>query len=255
MTRLQQVFTNLVKNAIKFTPPGGTVAIETRDAGEGSVSVSVSDNGLGIEPHALPRIFDAFEQGGTDITRLFGGLGLGLSISKALVDLHGGTIHVHSDGRGKGAVFTVVLPVAEALVRRPDPPPAANRATPAECRILLLEDHLDTARALARLLSMEGHRVQTANTIAAAVAAMAAQPYDLLISDLQLPDGSGLDFMRQVRERFPVAGIALSGYGSATDVEQSLRAGFVEHLTKPVNIGQLNDAICRVRARQAGDVT
>jgi CheY-like chemotaxis protein len=148
-----------------------------------------------------------------------------------------------------------VLPVAEALVRRPDPPPAANRATPAECRILLLEDHLDTARALARLLSMEGHRVQTANTIAAAVAAMAAQPYDLLISDLQLPDGSGLDFMRQVRERFPVAGIALSGYGSATDVEQSLRAGFVEHLTKPVNIGQLNDAICRVRARQAGDVT
>jgi two-component system CheB/CheR fusion protein len=253
-TRLSQVFLNLLKNAIKFTPAGGRVAVRTwNPRGAEAIVVSVLDDGMGIEPALLPRLFDAFEQGGRDVTRLFGGLGLGLSISKALVDLHGGAIEVRSEGHGKGAEFTVRFATTAPMTgpaatprrgdvhRRPTTPGGRN-----ECRILLVEDHVDTARVMGRLLTAGGHVVRTAHTCAAALAVAAVEPFDVVVSDLGLPDGSGLDLMRRLQELRPITGIALTGYGMEDDVRRTRDAGFAEHLVKPINVEDLEQAIDRV---------
>jgi len=248
--RLQQVFWNLLKNAIKFTPVGGCVGVRCRKDGDGQVMVQVSDSGGGIEGEALGRIFNAFEQAERSITRQFGGLGLGLTISKGLVEMHGGSIHAHSEGKGKGASFTVRLPLlpAEAVVGlAPMTPEASLPAAPTRpLRILLVEDHGDTARIMRRLLEADGHGVRTAADVAMALQLVAEHPFDLLVSDLGLPDGSGIDLMLAIRAKgltFP--GIALSGYGQERDIQQSRKAGFVAHLTKPVSLRRLEDAIAR----------
>jgi two-component system CheB/CheR fusion protein len=251
-TRLSQVFLNVLKNAIKFTPVGGRVSVRTWNSGAGEIAISVTDTGMGIDASILPKLFDAFEQGGQDVTRLFGGLGLGLSISKALVDLHGGTIEVRSDGRGKGAEFTVKF-ATSASVASPtraddDTRPAASSNSRNECRILLVEDHVDTARVMGRLLTAGGHAVRTAHTCAAALAAAEAESFDVVVSDIGLPDGSGLDLMRQLQELRPIIGIALTGYGMEDDLRQTRDAGFAEHLVKPIDIEELERAIDRVTA-------
>lgn len=254
-TRLQQVFWNLLKNAIKFTPQDGCVGIRCRPDGDGQVVVEVNDSGAGIEPEALERIFDAFEQAERSITRQFGGLGLGLAISKALVEMHGGSIEAYSEGKGKGATFRLRLPTIPAM---PDQLPKRDvgrkhgAATPSlagqtsrrRLRILLVEDHGDTARIMKRLLMAEGHEVQAAGDVATALGLVGNEgQFDLLISDLGLPDGSGLDLMRAVRGRgLPLPGIALSGYGQEEDVRRSKDAGFTLHLTKPVEFQRLQEA-------------
>ena len=255
--RLQQVFWNLMKNAVKFTPQGGCVGVHCQREG-GQVIVEVSDSGAGIAPEALARIFNAFEQAERSITRQFGGLGLGLTISKALVEMHGGSIEAHSEGKGKGAVFIVRLPVlsAEPAAREGGPVPAgpADSAPKAlaPLRILLVEDHGDTAKMMRRLLAMDGHSVAHAGDVAAALDLAARQPFDLLISDLGLPDASGLDLLRELRARgwtFPA--IALSGYGMEQDMRHSREAGFALHLTKPLNPEQFAEAIAVVMAGSA----
>ena len=175
--------------------------------------IEVNDSGIGIEPEALSRIFDAFEQAERSITRRFGGLGLGLAISKALVELHGGTISAHSEGEGKGATFCIRLPLT---VPRPPPevsPPAAARAAHRRpLHILLVEDHGVTAKMMRMVLTSEGHTVETAGDVATALELASQNAFDLLLSDLGLPDGSGHDLMRQLdsrRHKFP--GIAMSG--------------------------------------------
>lgn len=242
--RLQQVFWNLLKNALKFTPTGGTVTVTTRNEGAEQMTIRVTDTGIGIAPEALPHIFNAFEQGGRD-PRRFGGLGLGLAISKAIVELHEGTIATFSEGQGKGAVFTVTLRLItpEAVGRLHQPAPAAAGLQP--LRLLLVEDHAATREALTVLLTRDGHRVTTAECGRDALAAADAERFDLVISDLGLPDGSGLDFMRQLRRRHPVPGIMLSGYGSEEDQRQSRDAGFFAHLVKPVRIGLLRDLLAK----------
>ena len=193
--RLQQVFWNLLKNAIKFTPHGGNIAVRCRPD-QTQVVIEVSDSGIGIEPEALPRIFNAFEQAERSITRQFGGLGLGLTISKALVEMHGGTIEARSEGRHKGATFRIRLPLAA--------PPAARSAAPAMPRarpvrplhILLVEDHGVSANMLRLVLAADGHEVAMAGDVATALELADRQPFDLMISDLGLPDGSGHDLMR-----------------------------------------------------------
>jgi PAS domain S-box-containing protein len=245
--RLQQVFWNLVRNATKFTPAGGDVTVRTWNDDGGHLCVDVTDSGIGIAPELLPRIFDAFEQGDARITRQFGGLGLGLAIAKAVVEMHGGAIGVASDGAGKGTTFTVRLNVVAARpvtgdVTQPSPAAATSDASP---RLLLVDDHPDTARTLARLLTRSGYEVRTANSVAGALKLAAAEPFDLVVSDIGLPDGTGYELMQEARARHGLSGIALSGYGMEEDMRRSKDVGFVEHVVKPVNMTHLEQVIRR----------
>lgn len=246
--RLQQVLWNLINNAAKFTPPGGSIDVRTfnRDA---TIVVEVRDTGIGISPEALPKIFNAFEQTGRAITREFGGLGLGLAICKSLVDLHGGKIRAASEGHGKGATFTLELPVMSAAP--PQQPGngqqggAGGHAPRAAVSVLLVEDHADTARAMSTLLNRRGYQVRPVHSMAEALRAASETEFDVLISDIGLPDGSGLELMSRLRQQRPIVGIALSGFGMEEDMERSRQAGFTEHLTKPVDFQQLDAAISR----------
>ena len=254
--RLQQVFWNLLKNAIKFSDEGGRITLATRDAEGERVRVEVIDAGAGIPRDVLPRLFHAFEQGDANVTRRFGGLGLGLAISKAVVDLHGGSIAAESDGPGTGARFVVELGTTRGALDEAKAPAAApgaeadgrrrRRRRQRTLRILVVEDHVDTAFVLARLLAASGHKVKTAGTVAAALKLAAAEPFDLLVSDIGLPDNSGYELMDAVRRRHGMKGIALSGYGMEGDMQRSRAAGFVDHLTKPVDVEQLEAVIERV---------
>lgn len=252
--RLTQVFWNLVSNARKFTPPEGTVYVRARRE-EAEVVVEVSDTGIGIEPEVLPRIFDAFHQGQRNITRRFGGLGLGLAISEKIVSLHGGRIGAASDGRGQGATFTVRLPagrpaVPPSLPWEAAPEPAPVQAGDRPLHILLVEDHADTAEAMADLLRATGRRVTVAGSVAegraVAEAAGNGNRIDLVLSDIGLPDGSGHDLMAELSSRYGLRGIALTGYGMEEDVQRSKEVGFARHLTKPVSLEQLESAIRQV---------
>ena len=259
--RMTQIFWNLLRNAVKFTPDGGTVYVRSWNDGPPDrieLVVEVRDTGMGIEPTSMPLIFTAFEQGQAAISRKLGGLGLGLSISKAIAELHGGRISAVSAGYGRGATFRVHLPAgrwpAEAR-STPLPPSASIPAGPepvpritCQLRLLLVEDHPDTAEAMADLLRALGHEVRVAGTVAAGLAAaeatlQAGERIDLVISDLGLPDGTGMDLMRELAARYGLRGIALSGYGSEEDVRRSLEAGFTRHLTKPVNFQALEAVI------------
>jgi PAS domain S-box-containing protein len=245
--RLQQVVWNLVKNAAKFTPSGGTIGVTTRSAGEGRVEVEVRDTGKGISPEALRSIFDPFEQGDPAITRQFGGLGLGLSIAKAVVDRHGGTIRAASDGPGKGSSFVVALPLVGPTADRPEQAAAPPVDGPGgRVRVLLVEDHVDTARATVRLLERSGYKVAWADGVAAALRLAASRTFDIVVSDLGLPDGNGYELMHQLRERHGLPGIALSGFGMEGDILRGREAGFLEHLVKPVDVDTLDQSIHRV---------
>ncbi|HSF41620.1 MAG TPA: ATP-binding protein, partial [Thermoanaerobaculia bacterium] len=243
--RLQQVFWNLLKNAVKFTPAGGGIEIRTVNEEPGSIRIDVIDRGIGIEPETLPRLFSAFEQGDATITRTFGGLGLGLAICKALVDRHGGTLSGVSAGRGKGATFTVVLETVSTPSRQERAVAIAPTAAPRPLRLLLVEDHEPTLEVMTALLEAAGHHVKAARDLASARRLAAEGDFDLLVSDLGLPDGSGLDLMRELRERYGLRGIAVSGYGMEEDLRRSREAGFAEHLIKPVDPAKLKAAICR----------
>ena len=240
--RLQQVFWNLLKNAIKFTPVGGAIGVRSESAGPGRLRVVVADSGIGIPAGILPRIFEPFERGPRTVSPRASGLGLGLSISRTLIELHGGTIRAESGGEGRGATFTVEL---AAFVERGV---AVHTKRHAQRRtrkfsILLVEDHPDTAGALGQLLQEEGHRVTVCDSVGAAIDAFRTAPTDLLITDLGLPDGSGHDLLARLRRIRPIEGIVLSGYGMDADVARSKAAGFLHHLTKPVSIGRLLRAL------------
>lgn len=249
--RIQQVFCNLISNAVKFTPPGGRVTLLTGNDADGNFVAEVADTGAGIEAAALGRIFNAFEQGEQTIQRQFGGLGLGLTISKGLVDMHGGRLTAVSEGQGKGATFTLELKAVEHAASPAAPPGPRLRGSPARpATILLVEDHPDTLRVMARLLRSLGHHVLTADTVASArrLADEAVGQFDLLVSDLGLPDGSGMDLIRELKGRHGVRGIALSGFGMDEDVRRSLEAGFDHHLTKPVSFAVLTELVDRLLA-------
>jgi PAS domain S-box-containing protein len=244
--RIQQVLRNLLTNAIKFTPENGTIQVTTARVG-GRWEMRVQDNGIGISMEALPRIFDAFEQGGIRVTRQFGGLGLGLAISKSLVELHRGSIRAESAGPGQGSTFIVELPGAEidTVGKAPHFAPAESGKQP-KMRLLLVEDHHDTARTISRLLRSAGFTVTTATDVASASAAADKEPFDVLVSDLGLPDGDGYEIMRRIRAIRSMPGIAMSGYGMNEDRRRSHEAGFSEHLVKPIDLPQLVAAIRRV---------
>jgi PAS domain S-box-containing protein len=245
-TRLQQVFWNLINNAHKFTPTSGTINVRSYNVRE-RVRVEVRDTGAGIDPLLLPRLFTAFEQGDVRAVRQQAGLGLGLAITRRLVEAHGGTVTATSGGRGNGATFVVELPAVEpAAAPSPVETRAADGGASRPLKVLLVEDHEPTLRILEKLLRRLGHRVTGVSSVASASVAAEQDGFDLIISDLGLPDGSGLDLMRQVRERYAGRAIALTGYGMESDVAASREAGFTEHLTKPVDLAALKAAIGRV---------
>jgi signal transduction histidine kinase/DNA-binding response OmpR family regulator len=241
--RLQQVFWNLIKNAVKFSEPGSDVWLNTREA-EGQLEVEVRDAGHGIEPELLPRIFDAFEQGDRASST---GLGLGLAITKALVELHGGSITAESDGRGRGASFRVFLPLAANVGTSNDAAVAgAANGSWIPLRILLVDDHEDTNQSLTRLLSKRGYDVRCARDVHSALDLAREYSFDVLMSDMGLPDGTGVDLIRQLQEIRPVRAIALSGYGMEDDFQRSKAAGFSEHLVKPIDVNSLDAVLQEV---------
>jgi signal transduction histidine kinase/CheY-like chemotaxis protein len=245
--RLQQIFWNLLRNAIKFTPAGGTIHVRTRNVEpDGALRIDFADTGVGIPAAHLTRIFDAFEQAEPPATTPYpGGLGLGLAIAKAVVELHHGTITASSPGPGLGATFTVLLdaaPPTADVTDRPAtlPPGLAHKTTaPTPRRLLLVDDHPDTLKVLSRLLSTAGYDVCPVGTVADALAAADTRPFDLLVSDIGLPDASGYDLMTQIRQRHRIMGVALSGYGMDDDVRRAESAGFCAHIAKPVDLPRL----------------
>jgi signal transduction histidine kinase/HAMP domain-containing protein len=238
--RLQQIFWNLINNAVKFTPKNGQVIITTSNDSSGQLRVEIADTGLGIEAEALPKIFDAFEQGGR--TQL-GGLGLGLAISKALAEAHKGTIAAQSAGRNKGATFTLVFPTCEKAEAQIAPAVSPILPERQPMRILLVEDHEDTNRSLTNLLRRRGYHVQSALNFQSALDLGANEQFDVLISDLALPDGSGIDLMQKLYSKQPLLGIALTGFGMEDDIRKSYDAGFKHHLVKPIDLNKLDSLI------------
>jgi len=238
--RLKQVVSNLLRNAIRHTERGGRISLSSSTPTRHFVRIRVVDTGSGIPATSLERIFVPFEQ----VDRVHGvGLGLGLAIAKGLVEQHGGRISAASEGPGKGSTFTVELPTVPAPVEDHDIDASAvpDRST-RETTVLLVEDHHDSAEALELGLSSAGYNVIVADSIRAALA-RADGEFDVLVSDLSLPDGSGLDVIRALLSRRPIIGIVLSGFGSPRDVEASLAAGFQRHLVKPVDLRMLVDTI------------
>ena len=243
-TRLTQVVSNLLANAAKFTDPGGEVAVALRTDG-GAATLRVRDTGVGIAPDLLPRVFDAFTQEDESLDRTRGGLGLGLALVKGVVELHGGTVQAASPGRGRGAEFTVLLPVA------PEPPAPAAAAAPAEAepkrrlRVLIVEDNRDAADSLQMLLELTGCQVDVAYTGPDGVELARRAGPDVVLCDIGLPGLDGYEVARRIREeaagKRPVL-VALTGYGEDDDRRKAREAGFDHHFTKPADpavIGRL----------------
>jgi PAS domain S-box-containing protein len=247
--RLQQVFWNILKNAAKFTPNGGTIEIASGNVDNDRLQINFTDSGVGMTPQTIQRIFQPFEQGSAELVRRYGGLGLGLSLSKAFVEAQGGTIAASSAGPGKGSTFTVSIPAVKPPITAAKPSAPKRRVSEVgrSLEILLVEDHDDTARVLSRLLERLGHRVRIADSVASALLA-AEQPFDLLLSDIGLPDGTGNDLIRQLRQirHVNVPAVALTGFGMEEDVAKSREAGFTDHLTKPVNFQRLQIMVQKI---------
>lgn len=239
--RLSQVVSNLLTNAAKFTEQGGRISVDTFIKG-GCVHIRVSDNGIGIDPRNIDTIFQLFVQSGHLQNRVQDGLGIGLSLVKTLVELHGGTVRVESPGIGQGSIFEVRLPVAEAPeLNQPDEVPA--NALPVEPkRVLVVDDNVDAADTLAQLLSLMGHDVKTAYKGADAITHAAAFLPDIVFLDIGLPDITGYDVARQLRtlpEMNHALLVALTGYGQAHHRQEALNAGFNQHFAKPVDFEKL----------------
>jgi signal transduction histidine kinase/ActR/RegA family two-component response regulator len=245
--RLQQVLWNLLSNAIKFTPPGGTIELRTSVVAGREFRMCLTDSGRGIAWDSLESIFEPFEQGDLSVPTQFGGLGLGLAIAKGIVDAHEGQIRAESPGLGMGTTFTVTLPLAETKEIPSAPPPRPESpAVHKTARILLVDDHEDTLEFMSRFLTLCGHDVVTASTYEKALSIGQQQDFDLVISDIGLPGGSGNQLMSALRALSPVKGIALSGYGMKADVDRSEAAGFSAHMTKPCDLSVLNAIIEKV---------
>jgi signal transduction histidine kinase len=243
--KFQQVVWNLLKNAIKFTSEDGEIIITSSNPSPDVLTIRLSDTGIGMEPEVMQRIFDPFEQGNRSFEHRVGGLGLGLAISKSLAEAHGGKLTAESDGRDHGSTFTFSMPTlspAEAAIIPTSTRPQRFRQA---LKILLVDDHEDTCAALQKLLTRRGHLVAVTHNVRSAMETALRDKFDLLISDIALSDGTGIDLMMQLRAISNVPGIAISGFGNNGDIERSLRAGFSEHLIKPVKLDNLEAAIER----------
>jgi len=258
--RLQQVFWNVLKNAIKFTPAKGRITIETLDDVDQQLLIKITDTGIGMNADEIARVFTAFAQGdhaAGGASHRFGGLGLGLAICQNLVELHSGKIEAFSAGPNQGTTFIVTLPLFKVnkTPKNDDSNPAKPETNESsdnvivETSVLLVEDHTATRDVMAQLLRRRNYKVFTADSIAAAREIAGENKLDLLISDLGLPDGNGNDLMNELRMRYGLKGIALTGYGMEEDIARGKMVGFVAHLTKPVRIQLLESALLTVKSK------
>lgn len=245
--RLVQVLGNLVGNALKFTPRGGTVALTLASRG-GQALITVRDSGMGIVPEAIERLFEPFEQGQMGEGVSPGGLGLGLALAKGLVELHGGQITAHSDGPGRGSVFTATLPLCAPPPDLPSPSTVSTdeAVVAPRRRILVVDDDPDVTASMRCLLEVLGHEVASAGSGPEALQALAAQRADLVLCDIGMPGMNGFEVVRSIRADPALratAVVALSGYGQAEDRQRSTAAGFDAHLVKPIQVGQLDELL------------
>jgi len=255
IVRLQQVFWNVIRNATKFTPIGGAIKISTSNPRPGILAVMIADSGIGFEPADSEKLFESFRQAGDWAIGSTGGLGLGLAISRAIVNAHDGRIWAESPGPNLGATCQIELPIRRAtspLTSEVAPP---SIVTNAGLRILLVEDHEDTRLVFQAILSQKGHAVESVATGEAALGLAATQTFDLVISDLGLPDLSGTELMTILRERYSLRGIALSGYGMEEDIHRSKSAGFDYHLTKPVDPAKIDQLLAKLIAESRSVVS
>jgi signal transduction histidine kinase/ActR/RegA family two-component response regulator len=247
--RLAQVFGNLLNNAAKYTDVGGKISLAAEQDGN-EVRVTVSDTGIGIAPELLPHIFEIFSQAKSPTGRSQGGLGIGLSLVKGLVELHGGSVTAHSDGPGRGSTFTVRLPVARRVPADAAQAGESNAAGPSRHRrVLVVDDHRDSAESLAMLLTAMGHEVEKAYDGQQAIDMASTLRPDLLLLDIGMPQMDGYEACRRIKsepwgEKMCV--VALTGWGQEEDRRKSQAAGFDHHLVKPVEMGQLAQLIERL---------
>jgi PAS domain S-box-containing protein len=244
--RLQQVFWNLINNAVKFTSQGGQIIIRTFNDKSKRFHFEISDTGIGIEPQRLASLFQPFEQADPSVSRQFGGLGLGLAISKRLIDLHNGKIEAESRGRSFGATFKVTLDTVPQGTAAVSLNHRVGGKTSNPLHILLVEDHQDTRRTLSRLLTHFGHDVVTADNVERAMDIIGSNNIDVVLCDIGLPDGSGYEVAAQARANGGIKAIALTGFGTEKDVRRSKEAGFDFHLVKPVNFHELQTVLDQV---------
>ena len=258
--RLQQVFWNLLANAVKFTPAGGTVFVEASSDGH-EATVAVSDTGIGMAADFLPRMFQRFSQADSSSTRRHGGLGLGLSICKSLLELHGGSIVAHSDGPGKGSTFTVRLPLHQEHVPEPPAsawgelggkglPPGDEALALRGARILVVDDDDEGLAVVGSVLRQYGADIATARSADEALAELGRQPPALMLCDIGLPHVDGYELLRRVREVSSVPAIALTAFARSEDSDKALAGGFAAYLSKPAEPANIV-ATC---ARVLGDV-
>ncbi len=244
--RMQQVYWNLINNAVKFTSRSGKIDIRTSNDSHGRLEFEIIDTGIGIEPDKIRSLFEPFEQADPSITRQFGGLGLGLAISKYIVDLHEGQISAESQGRSYGARFKVVMTIVPSRVGKSGVRSRTPNKLTKSLRILLVEDHGDTRRTLARLLKHFGHDISIADSTHSALEILKSKTLDVVLSDIGLPDGSGYEVIAEAKRSQQVRGIALTGFGMEEDIKRSKEAGFDFHLTKPVDFQELRSVLAQV---------
>lgn len=243
-TRLEQVCTNLLRNAVEYTPVGGRIRVSVKSEG-GDAVLRVEDNGVGISAELLPRVFDLFVQDKRGLDRSGGGLGIGLTLTRRLVELHGGTVEAASPRPGLGSVFTVCLPRLPAAPPKPGPGGVAAR-TGIRRRVLIVEDNADARESLRTVLELSGHEIYEAEDGPGGVEQALALRPDMALIDIGLPSLDGYEVARQIRSA--PAGremflIALTGYGQPRDRQQAREAGFDAHLVKPVDFQRLSAII------------
>src|SRR6478672_10071969 len=239
--RFQQIIWNLLKNAFKFSRQAGKVMISSANESPQQLTISVQDEGIGIAPDVIERIFDPFEQGERSLKERFGGLGLGLAISKSLAEAHAATLTALSEGLNRGATFRLTIKTSALIAHDGTISLPVQARVRWVLRILLVDDHIDTCTVMGKLLEARGHRVTVAHDMKSALERIEAGGFDVVISDVGLPDGSGTELISKSKNR--LVGIAMSGFGTDADARRSLEAGFSQHLIKPVTMEKLDAAL------------
>jgi PAS domain S-box-containing protein len=249
--RIEQVVWNLLNNAVKFTPPGGTVTVRLSSEADQGI-LRVEDTGEGIDPAFIPHVFEMFRQADATNSRRHGGLGIGLALVQELVELHDGTVEVFSPGQGKGAQFTIKLPLSRESKQSLLPVRQTDTGALSQMRILVVDDSVDTVEMLRRLFEMDGAIVNTARSGAEALKIVTSEHFDVILSDISMPGMDGFELLRKLREipgfqSTPV--LALTGFGREEDVTRVKAEGFFSHVTKPIDLGQLVEILQELRVK------